>query len=347
MGKCLVTKLNGAVNDDSLLSIGELRIKIEKVTTPTSTTQLIKIGVTTDTILKIVGNGYFTDSTLNQNKGKSITIGRNDESPNDVYVSNGDFELAIMNKYNLTMIICGSFQNKELFLDDLKFSTSVKSIEFSPGNVYGDLDTVKSMSNLQSLSLNNTGITGDIAALSDKNIGVMGLQNTTAFGDISNIAASKSLSYLLINGTGIKGDISVLKDKVNLKYLNISNTGLYGDISAFKNLTKIKELLLNGLDCTGDLAALPDNILFVDCSKNIGKFSWGSSSRKYIMAMYKIVTDDVDKILNAMSNMEAKFLDSYVWYHSIELIGTRTSASDSAVATLQSKGYTVSVTPAS
>ena len=329
MSKCLVTKLNGAVNDDSLLSIGELRIKIEKVTTPTSTTQLIKIGVTTDTILKIVGNGYFTDSTLNQNKGKSITIGRNDESPNDVYVSNGDFELAIMNKYNLTMIICGSFQNKELFLDDLKFSTSVKSIE------------------LQSLSLNNTGITGDIAALSDKNIGVMGLQNTTAFGDISNIAASKSLSYLLINGTGIKGDISVLKDKVNLKYLNISNTGLYGDISAFKNLTKIKELLLNGLDCTGDLAALPDNILFVDCSKNIGKFSWGSSSRKYIMAMYKIVTDDVDKILNAMSNMEAKFLDSYVWYHSIELIGTRTSASDSAVATLQSKGYTVSVTPAS
>ncbi len=65
---------------------------------------MIKIGVTSDTELRIVGDGYFTDSTLTQNKGKKITIHTNDGASNEVYVSNGDIELAVMNKYNLSEI---------------------------------------------------------------------------------------------------------------------------------------------------------------------------------------------------------------------------------------------------
>ena len=47
-----------------------------------------------------------------------------------------------------------------------------------------------------------------------------------------------------------------------------------------------------------------------------------------------------------MSALEANFGGSQTWYKTISLIGTRTSASDAAVQTLQSKGYTVSITPA-
>lgn len=39
MGKCLVTKLTGSVNNNSLLRIGEYRIKKQKVVSPTKDTQ--------------------------------------------------------------------------------------------------------------------------------------------------------------------------------------------------------------------------------------------------------------------------------------------------------------------
>lgn len=131
-----------------------------------------------------------------------------------------------------------------------------------------------------------------------------------------------------------------------MRYLSIANSGLYGDISAFRNNQNIIELGLNKLNCTGDLATLPDNILFIDNTGGSGKFSWGASTRHNILAMLNVKTDDVDKILNAMASMEAKFIGADSWYHTISLIGTRTSASDVAVTTLQSKGYTVSITPA-
>ena len=47
-----------------------------------------------------------------------------------------------------------------------------------------------------------------------------------------------------------------------------------------------------------------------------------------------------------MATLEAKFAGEDSWYKTISLIGNRTSASDAAVQTLQSKGYTVSITPA-
>ena len=39
MTKCLVTKLNGSVDNNELLRIGEMRIKVEGVTSPTKDTQ--------------------------------------------------------------------------------------------------------------------------------------------------------------------------------------------------------------------------------------------------------------------------------------------------------------------
>lgn len=349
MNKCFVTKLDGTVDNDSLMHIGEFRIKIGKVSNPTKDSQLIKISVTNDTELRIVGDGYFTDSTLTQNKGKKITISRNDEVSNEVYVSNGDIELAVMNKYNLVEIsMPNSKYNKdrEFDLDALKYSTSLKKIDANESKVFGNLNSLSNCNTFSSITLANSLVTGNLSVFADKNMGAINLAKTAVVGDISNLKNSSNLSLLNITGTAISGDISVLGNKNNLRYLSISNSALYGDISAFRNKPNIKELGLKKLNCTGDLAALPDNILFVDNTDGSGKFSWGASTRQYILAMFNIKTDDADKILNAMANMEAKFLGADSWYHTISLIGSRTSASDSAVQTLQSKGYTVSITPA-
>lgn len=349
MNKCLVTKLNGTVDNDSLMRIGEFRIKMKKVSAPTKDSQLIKIGVTSDTELRIVGDGYFTDSTLTQNKGKKITISRNDEVSNEVYVSNGDIELAVMNKYNLVEISMPKSQyNKDraFDLDALKYSTHLKSLEAIGSKVFGNLNSLSNCNRLASIVLGNTLVTGNFSVFAGKNMGVINLNNTAVVGDISNLKTSNTLSFLYIGNTAISGDISILGDKNILRYLNIANSALYGDISAFRNNSNIKELGLNKLNCTGDLATLPDNILFIDNAKGGGKFSWSNSTRQNILAMLNIKTDDADKILNAMANMEAKFISTDSWYHTISLIGSRTSASDAAITTLQQKGYTVSVTPA-
>lgn len=349
MNKCLVTKLNGTVDNDSLMHIGEFRIKIGKVSNPTKDSQLVKIGVTSDTELRIVGDGYFTDSTLIQNKGKKITISRNDEVANNVYVSNGDIELAVMNKYNLTEISMPNKKyntNRSFNLDELKYSSGLTNIDCNDSKVYGDLKSLSECSNFKSITLSSSLVTGDISALAGKNMGVINLDSTAIVGDIANLKNSSNLSLLHVSSSAISGDISVLGNKNGLKYLSIANSALYGDISAFRNKPNIKELGLNNLNCTGDLAALPDNILFIDNTKGSGKFSWGTSTRQNILAMFNVRTDDADKILNAMANMEAKFLGTDSWYHTISLIGSRTSASDAAVQTLQSKGYTVTVTPA-
>ena len=102
----------------------------------------------------------------------------------------------------------------------------------------------------------------------------------------------------------------------------------------FKNVTGL----------TGDMGTLPDNILFF--TGGSGKFTWTTSSRTYILATEKAHCDKIDDMLNDMATKTAKFAGDSTWYKRIELIGTRTSASDAAVATLQSKGYTVSITPA-
>ena len=74
MAKCLVTKLNGSVDNNELLRIGEMRIKVESVESPTIGIQGFDVGFTNPTTVEIVGDGYFTNDNLTENKGKSIVV---------------------------------------------------------------------------------------------------------------------------------------------------------------------------------------------------------------------------------------------------------------------------------
>ena len=74
MAKCLVTKLNGSVDNNELIRVGEMRIKVESVESPSKDTQGFSLIFTEPTIVEIVGDGYFTDETLNENKGKSMVV---------------------------------------------------------------------------------------------------------------------------------------------------------------------------------------------------------------------------------------------------------------------------------
>ena len=305
MTKCLVTKLNGSVDNNALLRIGEMRIKVEDVVSPTKNTQGFSLSFIEPTTVEIVGDGYFTDNTLTENKGKSINITSSDE----IFVNQAT-TVAIRNKYKLKTIDILVFagipygENKVLKLDDLKYSSALIKLHFPKVQLTGDIENLKNLTALTTLVLNNTNVTGDIE----------NLKNLTA-----------------------------------LTTLNISNTALKGDISnIYYIISKDKEFniqLCNNL--TGDLASLPNSILFINNRDGKSKFTWKKgSTRTNILACNNIYCANIDNMLNDMASMTATFVSEAIYHKTIKLVGTRTSASDAAVATLQSKDYTVSITPA-
>lgn len=328
MEKCLVTKLAGAVTDNNnLLRLGEMRIKVGKVSDPTSVSQCFGINVTQDTKLEIIGDGYFTDSSLAEDKGKELTI-TSFSSPSrqtKVYYSNSDIEIAVLGKYDISnFMLAKEFSGNLSFdVENLKYSKSLVYIGGFKSQIYGDIINFKDLTNLSVLSLDNTQV----------------------YGDIANISKLTNLSTLKLRNTQVYGDISNFANLTNISIFGLEKTKVHGDISVFKNFTNLLQVSFKGVSgIFGDPGILPDNILFFSSDK--GAFTWNTSSRTYILAMEKVKCDKIDALLNDMATKTAKFGGEESWWKTISLIGTRTSASDSAVQTLQSKGYTVSITPA-
>ena len=369
MGKCLVTKLNGSSNNSNLLRIGEMRIKFNKVSNPTATTQCVIINVSRDTKIEIIGDGYFTGSSLAQNNGKNLTITANIAT--EVYVSNNDIELAILDKYAIRNISIKSNYNGSASFDicSLKYSTPLITLYMTNMPTYGDISALKNLTSLTNFNGNSTNVSGDIANLKNlTSLTNLYVGGTNVSGDIANLKNLTSLTNLYVGGTNVSGDIANLKNLTSLTNLDGSNTNVSGDIANLKNLTNLNSLRFtstnvrgdianlknltkitnmefkNVTGLTGDMGTLPDNILFF--TGGSGKFTWTTSSRTYILATEKAHCDKIDDMLNDMATKTAKFIGEQAWFKRIELIGTRTSASDAAVQTLQSKGYTVSIIPA-
>ena len=99
---------------------------------------------------------------------------------------------------------------------------------------------------------------------------------------------------------------------------------------------------------TGDLSKFPAICSFVDFSDNKNTvLSWTNrpSTATVIAMQGNARITDVDKMLQDQAKCVA-YTGDKEWMKIISCVGTRTSASDAAVQTLQSKGYTVSITPA-
>ena len=333
MNKCLVTKLNGSSNNPELLRLGEMRMKILKVSNPTEHTQGFSIGVNNNVTLEIVSDGYFTDKTLTENKGKNITINVGRSS---VFVSgNNDVEIAILDKYSLTSLF--SFylgesnsiygKNIELDISDLKYSTALTSIQLSDSQVSGDIVNLKNLTALTSINLRNTQISGDI----------VNLKNLTA------------LTSLALPYTQVSGDIVNLKNLTALTNIELYNeqVPLIGNINQLSNLSSCVSMTFKYSKLTGDLAMLPSECRFVSFANDKGSvFTWGTrqSTAKIVAIEGNATITNIDKMLQDQAQCQVGFLSNDpLWYKTISVAGNRTSASDNAVATLQQKGYTISI----
>ena len=333
MNRCLVTKLNGSSNNSELLRLGEMRIKIAKVENPTKATQGFRIDVLKPVTLEIVSDGYFTDETLATNKGKTITLV---SGANSIWVSNDDVEIAILDKYSVSMIAgyyisqpANEIYAKNICLDisGLKYSAAMTSLSLSDSQVTGDISNLKNLTALTILSLYKAKVTGDIA----------NLKNLTA------------LTAIDLRLTQVTGDIANLKNLTALTILSLSNvqTPITGHIDNLSGLAKCNVFNLNYCKLTGDLATLPASCKFISFKSDKGSvFTWGTrpSTSTIIALECPATVNNIDKMLQDLAQCQVGFTSSDpVWYKTIQAAGKRTAASDDAVTTLQQKGYTVSI----
>lgn len=326
MGNCLVTKLNGSVDNKELLKIGELRININKSSNPSGSNREITIGVRSSATLEIVGDGYFTDKTLAQNNGKTKVINGNN---NTIYVSNDVKKLSIISKHDIkSLALKGNISEMQLI--DLKYCKLINSLSINNSTlITGDIEILKEIPNFSDILAEYSGISGDIASLKDKiNIVRLRVSNTLVGGDISNLSKLTSLTSL------------------SLGNINVSVTG---DLNSLSQMSKLKDATFKIASITGDLASLPSSCRLISLIGNSGSVTWSNRpSTATILAIEgNVPLGSIDKMLQNQAQCQVGFTSSDpTSYKSISVKGTRTSASDAAVSTLQQKGYTVSVTPA-
>jgi hypothetical protein len=294
MGKCLVTKLQGIVDNDSLPKMGEL------VILPQEDKIELSIGFIEGTTIRTFGDAYFTDKKFAQNLGttKALTAYNNGTWGDAVYVK-------IVN-------------NGGLIIPIYKLRVFVTSKGIGDYTCLAFASPDKSRFNFASRD----------------NF------------DFARFSKESSFGTIMLKRTK-KQDISCINSVNNISdIVDLSSSSMYGDISVFKKFSKFNAFYppktIKGEVSQINVCQLAfDSASFVPCT-------WKQTrpTTHQIMAIqYADFGTDIDKMLNDQSACVAN-TQSQSWFKNIYCKGTRTSASDAAVTTLQQKGYTVSITPA-
>lgn len=266
---CLVTKLKAVVNNDELRKIGEFRVEIKAVTSPDATNRgftiryLMEAG---DQVLTLKGtNAYFTDSTLTQNLGTSLTVHPNVDT--DVFVSNADAVISIPNKYNISKFNAygSSWDRPNLIFDVDELSESPIRYFLWQGalGVYGNVDGLFNngciiQANLQ----NNLKVSGNIENWGNTITSVR-VSSPLITGNIAQSPVFSSIfESLLIVGCNVEGSIEALSVLPALYSWTVDNTQITGDIglAQFYKNTVLRGNVTLGNNVTGSIETFAQNL---------------------------------------------------------------------------------------
>lgn len=286
---------------------------VTKLSGVVSNNKLAKIGELAfplDESITSIGYASNVDATLR------IADGTFEGGSNSKFVNLSAFETAL--KFSSKKGAILFFPNKK---DIIIFSVNANKSYNAPFNI----SELKYMKSLKYTSMNqNTGVYGDIASVPPTVIS-LGLSDTSVSGDIQSLETIPQ--DLMLDNTRVYGDVSTRMG--NTQRITAKNVlGLHGDLSKFG--TEVAE----------------KNTLFVSSPSS---FTWSERpASAVILALENCnLGNYVDKMLQDQANCKASTASNTPsWYKVINVKGSRTSASDAAVTTLQKKGYTVSVTTA-
>lgn len=180
-------------------------------------------------------------------------------------------------------------------------------------------------STFNSLIIENAHLVGSFGAVSLINCNSCVLNNDEPL-NLNTLNVSELNSFSWTTGK-ITGDISCLDSVHAPKLVKQKNLDLWGNTSTL----------------TGDVSKMLKDGGCVLMSKE--KVTWSNRPSDYKILSIGVCNlgTDVDQMLIDQAKLDAG--DTY-YSKTINVLGTRTSASDAAVTTLQGKGFTISVTPA-
>nr|DAH32017.1 MAG TPA: hypothetical protein [Caudoviricetes sp.] len=307
MSNCLITKLKGIVNNPSLPKIDELVIQVNS-NTPLYIDSFVSCRVV---------NGYLSNESFSANLGTSM--GSNNGT---IFVTGGS-TLFLSPKNKVSQLWGNNKSSVTINVEDLAYIGNLPNFKWMGGCVVGNIDALKDKPFYSFGAPDNPGLYGNLSSILNPNIVLLNLARTAVKGNVYDFINCKSLDGNVAMPSKISGDLSIFN-------------------SEFPNVTMLtSENSSPDYILTGDMSKLNSKIEFLSFSGHTTNFTWkGTKGGKIIACDNCNFGNDLDAFLNNMADLEAGT------YKTISVIGTRTSASDAAVATLQQKGYTVSVTPA-
>ena len=206
MAKTLVVKLAGTVDNPDLRKLGEIRIQITPYVFDSYELnpkhQLLALDVSEPIQLELTGDGHFTDDTLTQNLGTTITL---QAGYNNVYVSDSTSTLHIYNKYAITQFLLSMWDNK-----------------YTHHHWLSNLADFEGMYALTNFDVHYCNVTADSSLVS--------------FRDLTNLTSLKMISF----ASKVKGDLSDIAGLTKLTNLNLfSQNAVTGNISSIAGLTLV------------------------------------------------------------------------------------------------------------
>jgi len=247
----LITKLESSVSDSSLLPIGALVLQSKQVDSVTSAKRFF--GIVGPVKMTIVGNGYFTDSSLSQNLGKEVSY--TGASEHGVYTSNGNYKIICTSKYDFTRLNLNG-EGVYINIDENKFVNNCTIIQAYSSLTEGDISNLEKWERLEEIARNNVstnGLTGDISVFGKINIQKVRLQLTGVYGDIKNLSSNTRISVLnFTDSKGIYGNVSDISNLVNLTSVLFTGCDkIVGNVSSLGTLVNATLISLNGSGISG------------------------------------------------------------------------------------------------
>lgn len=159
--------------------------------------------------------------------------------------------------------------------------------------------------------------------------------------DFDSLKYSKSIKNILVASDSFLFSLDSLTD-INIESVSISSKNLVGELSGLISKDGIAKISITSDYVTGsvDVSKSAKSLNYLYSSNNT--FTW-ETERNSDSFIITFPYANMGNYIDAMLINQAKCKASTNSNKTINVSGTRTSASDAAIQTLQSKGYTVSV----
>lgn len=237
----LMMKLPDAVTDDTLLKLGEVKFHAECSDNSVGVWSLVKDAIQNPGGARIIGDGYFTNSSGSENYGKSVEFQEGNNAL-QFYTKGTSFDLYLSNKYNLTLI--------RTVLPDTSTGWSYTLVN---GSFNGS-------SKLGTLALYRTsGQNVNLAEFADSPLLSIVCSSATSpfYGDVSNLVKD-TLQTIDITGDALYGDISSFVNLASLNTLKFNFSKVSGDISSVATCVALTNLSLENSNVSGTVEDLLD-----------------------------------------------------------------------------------------